>query len=293
MEEGTTGNAQMHFKQRLKTNKVSTLSDSIQLLCSALENELGVQNSITKLSQRFNIKRRRLYDIINVMISTGICEKGEYDCIIWRGKDQIFQTLKKLFRERHIADQSKTIDDLFPVDICVGVPNLTINFLLIYFALETQCLDIRIIATLFSRGTTRMKTTLSKLYQISYILCSIGITKRNTQVCEVILDPTLYDAVVNYGYSEIESENEKQNELVTCSSSDPLSLDFLLNRPSQNQASPPQPTVPVQHQVKAEEPVSHPHTPHTQPSEAVLQRREMFNKYFVENAFKADFVQQF
>ena len=269
------GNNQMHFKQRLKTNKVSTLSDSIQLLCSALENELGIQNSITKLSQRFNIKRRRLYDIINVMISTGICEKGEFDCIIWRGKNQIYLTLKKLFQERHISDQTKTIDDLFPVDICVGVPNLTINFLLIYFALETQCLDIRIIATLFSRGTTRMKTTLSKLYQISYILCSIGITKRNTQVCEVILDTQLYESVLNSNHTETNQTSEKQ------SVADPLSLDFLLNRPSQLQVHTPQAAPPAQ--SPGQQQVSH----------AVLQRREMFNKYFVENAFKADFVQQF
>ena len=225
------------------------------MLCSSLDSEIGVQKSITKISQQFNIKRRRLYDIVNVLVSTGICKKGEFDCIIWCGKDQIFQTISKLFKEREIGDHKKSIDELFPVDICVGVPNLTINFLLIYFALEAKCLDIRIIATLFSRGTTRMKTTLSKLYQISYILCSIGITKRNTQVCEVILDDNLYNTVMeNNGISETKIQEDK---------SDPLSLDFLLNRPV--------------HTLK----------------DAVVERRKAFNKYFVDNAFKADFVQQF
>ncbi|EAY08004.1 hypothetical protein TVAG_115630 [Trichomonas vaginalis G3] len=244
--------AQIHFKQRMKANKISTLSDSIQELRKALDKEKGVQNSITKLSTRFNIKRRRLYDVVNVLISTGCCEKGEFDCIIWMGENQIYQKFADLYRVRQIGNSTMTIDELFPIEICVGVPNLTINFILVYFALQTQCLDLRIIAALFSRGTQRMKTTLSKLYQISYILCSIGVTKRSTQVCEVVLEDYLYQYVLNSNNTNPDSKE------------DPLSIFNLLNIPQ-----------------------------HDDLHEAILNRRKMFNQYFIDNAYKADFIQQF
>lgn len=242
----------IHFKQRMKANKISTLSDAIQELRKSLENEKGLQNSITKLSTRFNIKRRRLYDVINVLISTGCCEKGEFDCIVWLGENKIYQKFAELYKIRQIGNPSMTIDELFPIEICVGVPNLTVNFILCYFALQTQCLDLRIIAALFSRGTQRMKTTLSKLYQISYILCSMGITRRNSQVCEVVLEDYLYEYVL------------KTNCLVQESPDDPLSIFSLLNRPNGKFLS-----------------------------ETIVSRRKMFNQYFLENAYNADFIQQF
>lgn len=244
---------QLHFKQRLKANKISVLSDSIQELCAAMESEKTQAHSITKISTRFNIKRRRLYDVINVLIATGCCQKGEFDTIIWLGKDHITAKIKQYCSTRLSGIETKTLSELFPVESCVGVPNLTVNFLLIYYALETNCLDLRIIATLFSRGTMRMKTTLSKLYQISYILCSIGVCKRNSQVCEVVLEDIFFKPIIN-----------QKKQTLTYDEEHPLSLGSLLNRPAAGMET-----------------------------ESLLAKREEFNRYFTENSGNADFVQQF
>lgn len=207
---------QNYIKQKLRLLKPKSLSDSIQILCSELEKQPQKKFSISFLADHFNIKRRRLYDVINVLISAGCCDKDEQK-IVWRGKANACRKISVEFDARKIGDPYKTLSDLFPVQQCVGVPNLTTNFLLIYFALETKCLDLRIVASFFSRYTIRMKTTLSKLYQISYILCSIGMCRRNTQVCEVMLSDDFYDTIYN--------------EKIKNSTLHPLSINELLNKP--------------------------------------------------------------
>jgi hypothetical protein len=97
---------------------------------------------------------------------------------------------------RQIDNPDSTLTTLFPLTHCVGIGNLTISFLLMFHALRTDHLDLRFVAHLFSRGTTRYKSTLCKLYQITYVLCAAGIMNRTAQVCDVVLFEQYFDFAV-------------------------------------------------------------------------------------------------
>jgi len=201
---------------KLKTN--DNLKSSIQHLVSYLESNNTLSHAISILSQRFGIKRRRLYDIINVLMSVGCCQKSCLDQIIWYGKNKIIETIEKLKEVRNVEDSSISLGNMFPVNNCIGISNLTISFITLFFALKTNHLDLRFIAQFFSRQTTRYKTTLCKLYQICFILGAVGVTTRTSQVCEVVLNEPYYDTNL-CNIDTVEEEN------------DPLSISKLLNRP--------------------------------------------------------------
>lgn len=177
--------------------------------------DYGAQQ-ISTLSSRFAIKRRRLYDVINVFEAIGCCEKSGLDAVRWVGKENIIVNLRSLKIQRGVHDRRKHLDDLFPVPCCVGISNLSISFLLLFFALQQDRVDLRYASQFFSRTTARYKTTLCKLYQICYILGSIGVTSRTAQVCEVILNKPYFDEEVlppldDFDHDEKRNSNDKDD----------------------------------------------------------------------------------
>lgn len=182
--------------------KPEELRTSISYLIKYMEDNPENAHSIAKLSKNFLIKRRRLYDIINVFESIGCCEKVGLDVVKWVGLDNIKKNIAKMKTKRQIFDYHKSLQDLFPVPCCVGITNLTSAFILLFFAIQQNSLDLRSVSQFFSRDTRRYKTTLCKLYQISYILAAVGVVNRTNHVCEVILKNAYYTEEKPCGKSE-------------------------------------------------------------------------------------------
>jgi hypothetical protein len=88
---------------------------------------------------------------------------------------------------RQIDNPRLSLIELFPVSGSVGIAKLTGEYLLLYRALRTSHLDLRMAATLFARGTGIFRSTLCKLYQISYALCAAGIATRTALACDIAL----------------------------------------------------------------------------------------------------------
>ena len=152
-----------------------------------------------------------MYDVINVFEAIGCCEKSGLDAVKWVGKENIISNLSSLKTQRGVHDRRKRLDDLFPVPCCVGISNLSISFLLLFFALQQDRVDLRYASQFFSRTTARYKTTLCKLYQICYILGSIGVTSRTAQVCEVILNKPYFDEEVLPPLNEYDQDGKRSS----------------------------------------------------------------------------------
>jgi hypothetical protein len=132
---------------------------------------------------------RRLYDIINILAAAGCCEKSSAHNLLWLGLDRIPSHLHTVAKERGISTPGTTFTDLFPVTHTSGIVNLTVDLLLLYFTLRTSHLDLRMVATLLSRNSNSFRSTLCKLYQVTFVLCAAGITGRTELTCHVVLMP--------------------------------------------------------------------------------------------------------
>ncbi|OHT16430.1 hypothetical protein TRFO_02686 [Tritrichomonas foetus] len=215
-------------RSHTRTKKVGEdLKSSIQAFVKSFEGDMENTQQISVLSTKFNIKRRRLYDVINVLEAIGCCEKSGLDSVRWYGLNNITVTLDKLKIEKHIHDPLKNLCDMFPVPCCVGISSLTQSFLLMFFALKTDRIDLRYVSQFFSRTTTRYKTTLCKLYQICYILSAIGVTTRTSQVCEITLNSPFYNEEVIEAFDDDYQKNSNEHE-------EQFAISNLLNHPNKN-----------------------------------------------------------
>jgi hypothetical protein len=199
------------------------LKQQIGLMIDELDSRHCEPLAIAPLSARFGIKTRRLYDFINILSAIGCCQKSGLGHLLWLGRRQIPPRVSELGRARDIDNPDLTLSDLFPVADCVGMANLTQCFMLMFRAMRTTHLDLRFVGNLFSRKTTRYKSTLCKLYQITFVLCAARICDRTSQVCQVVLCAPYID------FPTLEAERVMQ--------ADPRQIDSLLNRKKESETT--------------------------------------------------------
>jgi hypothetical protein len=188
---------------------------SITRLIAELERKPGEPTTIRALGRRFAMKSRRLYDVINVFSSLGCCEKSDLEGFTWRGLHHAPGKVRELREIRGADDPHRSLVDLFPPRECVGIAHLTGSFLLLYYVLKRNVLNLKTVAKFLSRGTPRCRSTLCKLYQISFVLCAVGITARTSSKSEIWLSS---------GYTDFHVLGSETHD-----ESNPASLETLLN----------------------------------------------------------------
>ncbi|EAX86640.1 hypothetical protein TVAG_025440 [Trichomonas vaginalis G3] len=160
---------------------------SIQSLIDTLEIRSKQIYSIQSLSSKFHFHKRRLYDVLNVYESIGICKKLSVDSLLWLGFSNIHPTVNSIAIQNHVFDSDFNMDDLALSDPCITIALLTQRFLLLFTTLNSHSLDIKQCAKYLSMKNDKYKTTLCKLYQITYILESSNIISKSQKPGEVVL----------------------------------------------------------------------------------------------------------
>ncbi|OHS98023.1 hypothetical protein TRFO_35667 [Tritrichomonas foetus] len=135
---------------------------------------------------------------------------------MWFGLQNVIPTLLLLQDMYKINSPSESLDQLFPDHKCISISNLSINLVLLFFALQANTLDIKKIGQFLSRHNKRLKTTLCKLYQITFILDAAGILSKGDNIGEIVLNPRFFAL-------RMPMKEEPKIDI--------LSIESLLNRP--------------------------------------------------------------
>jgi hypothetical protein len=187
----------------------------VQVLVAEIQECPQKTQSMDELHHRFQVKRRRLYDVTNILIVLGAAARSNAEEITWLGEDQILPSLLKQKQAMNVMNLQIPLSVLFPRDNCVSFTTLAMAVLMMFPAIGTERLNLRDISAFFSRDTQRYKTTICKLYQITLILGALGIMQRTENPCEVkIIQP----------YTDLLMDGTLNNN--------PMALSRLLSRPS-------------------------------------------------------------
>ena len=185
----------------------------IKKIVDELDSKFLGTNDTSRICHEELQNKRRLYDVFNVFTAIGCMTRSASQCYYWNGTKQILFQLKTLKKQHRIDNWKLSLDELFPVNNCVYVTDLTIAFLLLFPAVDSNVIDVKTACAFFSRKTNRLKTTLSKLYQIILILSAINIVARTEGASQIRLLPPYLDCLI---------EQKKIKG--------PDSIEYLLNR---------------------------------------------------------------
>jgi hypothetical protein len=169
----------------------SEFESAIRAIIAELDEHPDHSYAIAGLHRRHQIKRRRLYDLLNVFSAIGCATRFGTQEIVWHGRDRIFPELLKHKQTTGLDNGALTLAALFPSDTSLSLPSLTVSFLLLFPALQVEVIDLRKASSFFSREGGKYKTTLCKLYQIALVLGTLNITERSPNVCEIRILPPL------------------------------------------------------------------------------------------------------
>lgn len=193
--------------------------EEIKHLVDDLESKQHQKILIQLIYSKLNAKRRRLYDVINVLNAVGCFTRAGTDYLYWNGKEKILEELKIQKTKYKIDDWSLSLDQLFPSDAHVSIKSLTIAFLLLYSAIGANVIDLKATCMFFSRNSNRYRTTLCKLYQIILILGAINVVSKTDSVRQIhLLSPYCECLLGNNGPDSIEfllnrTDNDKNNQI--------------------------------------------------------------------------------
>jgi hypothetical protein len=145
------------------------------------------KHSIVDLHHKYNIRQRRLYDLVNVFVAVGCATRESSTIVLWNGTQQILPNLFQERTKRGITNPFFTLRQLFPSSDCVGLASLAMALLMMFPAMGIFNINLRQFSSFFASETHKSKTTLCKLYQVTLILGALGITAKTERPCEVCL----------------------------------------------------------------------------------------------------------
>ena len=146
---------------------------------------------ISHVCEEYNIQKRRLYDVINVLESVGCIKKTTVDAFHWAGFGNIPHTINKLLESFGFPNTSLLYSKLFSYNQHISIATLTQYFIICFFIFHRPSLDIKQVALFLSKENGRYKTTLCKLYQVTHILESAGIIEKSVIPGELSIVPTI------------------------------------------------------------------------------------------------------
>jgi hypothetical protein len=144
--------------------------------------------SIDDLSRFYRIKRRGLYDLINICSGFGICRRAANGSIEWIGLRNSSNAVGAIRRQ---ATDESTKGDLFArfdYSVDSSLSRISVAVIRLFFCLGAKTLDLRKVAKLFSQGKAKYKTMLRKLYTAASGLELSGLVRRTAVVSEIRLN---------------------------------------------------------------------------------------------------------
>ena len=136
---------------------------------------------VRAMGKRLGFKKRRFYDLINILDAIGCCPRIDVDSFVWLGYDNINPKLTDWAMKYGVFDPSKALDDIIVNTGCLSISKVAIDFLMCFIALEKQTLNLIEVATFMSRKNGRDQTTRCKLYQAAAILEIMGIISKTSE----------------------------------------------------------------------------------------------------------------
>ena len=171
---------------RAKVQKTSvTETANLKPAVEAVIRTSGTKFCINDICQRFSLKRRVFFDFLWIVNSLGICTRVSNEEYVSNGIE-VSESFWKMAREYSAADQ-RPLSAVFDCRSDGSLTHVTRQFVLLFFYLDVDLLDLRKVARLFVHGNEKLKTMMRKLYSISVALEAVNVVTRTMKPAEVKL----------------------------------------------------------------------------------------------------------
>lgn len=170
------------------SRRKSGFSEFIDKLLRCLEDSSRHYIQINSIATETGVEKRRLYDLMNVLVACGVCIKTDTHTYCWEGLARARAALAQNLREIELRSLSEPIDKLFLLPDSPPIGTLATYFVGVFLFTGARRLNIRDAALLMSPDEDHSKPVLRRLYLVAYLLEHIGILRHAQCIGEYELD---------------------------------------------------------------------------------------------------------
>lgn len=203
----------LDFSKKKKAKKTSiTETFNVKEAVNEMEKNIGKKFTLNYFCEKYNIKRRVLFDFLSIMNGLTICTRYSNDDFQWNGiklDHKFVSTINKTF-----LNSSRPLKLLFNCSEKIGLNVICFHLISLFLYLDLHILDLRKVAKIFASPGTPQKTMLRKLYTISSSLETIGFISRTGKPAEIRLSDIFFDSIPkNIALSSILISDPKEEQL--------------------------------------------------------------------------------
>ena len=189
----------MKTRRNKKEGKSRNLAEVFTRMIAAFEESNCTKLTVLDVSKRFRVQSRRVYDFFNVFGTLGVCNTENKSSISWVSMKMAMETIKKQYISLECEAQNKSITELFALKQSQGLGSIGLSFLLLYFYLNTQVLNIHDVSALFLPMAFDRKSLERRLYLVLSMFDLVGFVKHSQRTGDytILIDmkPIIYEGM--------------------------------------------------------------------------------------------------
>ena len=153
-------------------------SEFIDKLLAKYEQKPGASLHVNIISRDNSVEKRRLYDLLNVLVACDVCSKSDNHTYKWKSLQNAILSIKKLSYDIELNASVAGINNFESLLLLPDTPSIgliTNKFIGLFLFLNRTILNITDVALLMSLDKVHYKPILRRLYLVGYFLERIGI----------------------------------------------------------------------------------------------------------------------
>ena len=178
---------------------------------------------INRLSFEHGIEKRRLYDLMNVLVACNICIKTDVHNYRWTSLGNARDTVQRISLELEFKSLETPVSDLFILPNSPPIGLMTTMFIGAFLFFNLASMNIRDISMLMASDAAHYKPILRRLYLVAFLLERLGLFKHNQKMGD-------YEITVDVERTCLNS----LNDLARGGKFPPTAIEYQLNRIDQN-----------------------------------------------------------
>ena len=135
--------------------------------------------NIVCIADQYLIEKRRLYDLLNFLVSLDICKRTSSHSYVWQGMSSLQTVIYNICFTTETEIAQNGVGPFFDVGASPTIGTLTHKLLAAFLFFGQKELSIKKLAILFVHDHGNIKPLLRRLYLVAFFLEKIGLVKHS------------------------------------------------------------------------------------------------------------------
>lgn len=137
---------------------------------------------VGEIALQSGIEKRRLYDLMNVLVSCDVCMKVDTRTYRWLSLGNVGSAIFRIAGQVEIAAREKCFEEMFRLQESPSIGLMATTFIGTFLYFNAQTMNIRTVAWMMANDRAHFKPIIRRLYLVAFLLERIGLFRHDQKI---------------------------------------------------------------------------------------------------------------